>query len=151
MLIKNINDIPKYVTFDFNTQNLTLVNPVTATSIPYSVSSIFRVKPRNPTPNNTLLYDPWLSYNRDLKTNSQDVNNDRSFDNVSSNLLMHSEYFNVSGNSIDLNILSLKNTNTPENKQSRGNPFSMNRVLSLENIRIYSLAPIKPVAVIISL
>ena len=123
VLIKNINDIPKYVTFDFNTQNLTLVNPVTATSVPYSVSSIFRVKPRNPVPNNTLLYDPWLSYNRDLKTNSQDVNNDRSFDNISSNLLLHSEYFNTSGKSIDLNILSLKNTNTPENKQSRGNPF----------------------------
>jgi hypothetical protein len=123
ILIKNINDIPKYITFDFLNQGLTLVNPVTGTQVPYSVSSIFRVKSRNVAPNDTQLYDPWLSYKRDLKTNSQLVNDDRSYNNISSNLLLHNEYFNASGSSIDLNIISLKNTNTPENKQSRGNPF----------------------------
>lgn len=123
ILIKNINDIPKYVTFNFQGQALTLVNPVTGTQVPYSVSSIFRVKSRNVAPNDTQLYDPWLSYKRDFKTNSQLVNTDRSYNNISSNLLLHNEYFNVSGSSIDLNIISLKNTNTAENKQSRSNPF----------------------------
>lgn len=123
VLIKNINDIPKYVSFNVNNQSLTLVDPITATSIPYSISCIFRLRQRNAAPNNTLMLDPWVSYKKDLKTNSQDINDDRSFKDVKFNLLLNSEFYNISGGSIDFNVLSLKNTNTPENKQSRANPF----------------------------
>jgi hypothetical protein len=99
------------------------VDPLTATSVPYSIFSVFRIRPRASTSNKTVLNDPWLSYNKDFKTNSQDINLDRSFNNVPSNLLLNNEYFNIKDKTLDVNVLSLKNTNTPENFQSRSNPF----------------------------
>lgn len=123
VFLKNINDIPLYVTFNANNNELALSDPLTGTTVPYSISSIFRIVKRNESPNSTKIYDPWLSYKKDLFTNSQNVNISRSFDNIKSNLLVNNEYFNLENNTIDFNILSLKNSNTPENFQSRGNPF----------------------------
>jgi len=123
VLMKNINDISKYVSFNANNNRLTLVEPLTATSIPYSTASIFRINPRSKSPNKTDIKDSWVSYKKDLFTNSQNINSTRSYEQINSNLLLNSEYYNISGSSIDFNILSLKNTNSPENFQGRGNPF----------------------------
>lgn len=123
ILLKNINDIAKYVFFNANTETLTLVDPITGSMVPYNVQSVFRVRTRNPIPNKTEIFDPWLSYKRNLKTNTQEVNRSRSYKQIESNILFHSEFFNLSSSFINLNSLSLKNTNTPENFQSRNNPF----------------------------
>jgi len=123
VLIKNINDVPKFVTFSANNEDLALTDPITGTSVPYSITSVFRVRERNPLPNKTELLDPWVSYTKDLKTNSQDINIDRSYDNIRNNFLLNNEYYSISGNYIDFNILSLKNAFTPEYNISRANPF----------------------------
>lgn len=123
VLIKNINDIPKFVSFNANLEDLSLVDPITGTSVPYSITSIFRVRERNPIPNETKLFDPWVSYNKNLKTNTQDINEDRSFENVNSNYLLNNEYYTISSNHIDFNVLSLKNNFTSEYYLSRNNPF----------------------------
>jgi len=123
VLIKNINDIPKFVTFNANASDLSLTDPITGTSVPYSISSIFRVRERNPIPNKIDLFDPWVSYNKNFKTNSQDINLDRSFNKINNNFLLSNEFYNISSNFIDFNILSLKNNFTPEYNLSRGNPF----------------------------
>jgi len=123
VLIKNINDIPKFVTFSANNEDLALTDPITGTSIPYSITSVFRVRERNPLPNKTELLDPWVSYTKDFKTNSQDINADRSFDNTNTNFLINNQYYTISGNEINFNLLSLKNTSTPEYNISRANPF----------------------------
>jgi len=133
VFLKNINDIPLYLTFNANNNELTLTDPITGTTVPYSISSIFRTVKRNAAPNSTKTYDPWLSYKKDLKTNSQDVNISRSFSNIKSNLMLNSEYYNISSNTIDYNILSLKNNNTPENFQSRGNPFFNEQNIEFRN------------------
>jgi hypothetical protein len=123
VLIKNALEIPKFVNYNAPLQGLTLVDPITGSSVPYSISSVFRVRPRNKLPNETKLFDPWVSYNRDFKTNSQEVNDVRTFANIKSNFMLNSEYYNISSNHIDFNILSLKNINTAENRTSRNNPF----------------------------
>ena len=123
VLIKNINDIPKFVTYSAGYSDLSLTDPITGTSVPYSVSSIFRVRERNPLPNKTQLIDTWASYTKNFKTNSQDINPDRSFNEINSNYLLNSQYSTISSNSIDFNVLSLKNVFTPEYNLSRGNPF----------------------------
>ena len=120
---KNFQDIPWYLTC--NGTNLTLTSPTTG--IPYSLSAIFATVSRPDEPNNTLLYDPWVSYERNSLTNTQDINSNRSTSNVNSNLLLNSQYSGITGTSLDVNILSLKNTNTPENYQSRNNPFQGNK------------------------
>jgi hypothetical protein len=124
---KNNSDIAKYVTYDALNETLTLTTPSTGVLTPYSTMSIFKCIDRNEAPNNTKLFDPWVSYNNDLKANSQEIRPDRSIDHIDSNILFNSEYNTLSSNSLDLNVLSLKNTNTPENLQSRNNPFSLTK------------------------
>lgn len=125
VFIKNVNDICKFVTYNAELQDrLVLADPLTGTSIPYSISSIFKIRPRASSSNSTVLFDPWVSYEKDFKTNTQNINAERSFNNVPSNLLVNNEYFNIKNNTLDVNVLSLKNTNTPENNQSRNNPFA---------------------------
>jgi len=103
--------------------SLDLTPPLTGTSIPYSVYSVFKTSNRATDPNQTNLVDPWVSYNKDLTNNSQNINTNLSYQNINSNLLVNTEYDNITGASLDINILSLKNTNTPENYQTRNNPF----------------------------
>jgi hypothetical protein len=123
ILLKNINDISKFVFFSSATDSLTLVDPITGTTVPYNIQSVFRVRSRNTSTNNTFLLDPWVSYKKDFKTNLQDINTTKSFDQINSNFLYNNEFFNLSGSSLNVNALALKNTNTPENFQSRNNPF----------------------------
>jgi len=138
ILSKNLGDIPYYLSY---------VNPVTGyknsvaalsaatlsavpavSGIPsYPTASILTCIPRPVEPNNTALYDPWVSYQQDFLTNTQNINPDRSTENINSNTLLHSQYLSITGNSLDVNILSLKNTNTPENYQSRNNPFQADK------------------------
>jgi hypothetical protein len=123
LLIKNIDDNLKYVSFSPVTQGLILKEALTGGDTSFSTQSVFRVVSKGSSSNSTKFFDPWVSYNKNFKTNSQDINSLNSFENVRSNLLVNSEYTNISSNYIDFNILSLKNTNTPENYQSRNNPF----------------------------
>ena len=123
LFLKNLNDIPKFLELNNTTNKLVLSDPLTAGSIPYSSLSLWKCMYRPEISNNTKLYDSWVSYNKNFKTNSQDINYLRSYENIQSNILVHNEFFNVSGTTLDVNCLSLKNTNTPENFQSRNNPF----------------------------
>lgn len=124
IFIKNVNDVIYYVTFNPSTQNLTLTTPVTGTIIPYTTNSIFTCITRNQAPNNTVLYDAWVSYNKNFNNNTQDINNDLSISQVNTNLLLNNQFLSLSGNTYGINILSLKNDNTPENYKSRNNPFT---------------------------
>jgi len=90
---------------------------------PYPSNAIWSCIPRPQHSNDTLIYDPWVSYNKNFATNTQDINPSRTIPNINSNLLINSQYSTLTGTSLDINVLSLKNTNTPENYQSRNNPF----------------------------
>jgi hypothetical protein len=125
VLSKTVSDVPKYISYSGS--SLVLIDPVIGTGTAYPLTSIFRLVPRNETSNTTKLFDPWVGYEKNFHTNSQDINTDRSYENVNSNILLNAEYYNISGSTIDVNLLSLKNTSTPENYQSRGNPFQSNR------------------------
>jgi len=124
---KNQTDTAWYLTYDPTNTKLILTTPLTGRYTPYSQESIFACTPRPELPNDTKLIDPWVSYKRDFKTNTQNINTDRSTSTVYSNLLLHNEYTQLSGDSLPLNALSLKNTNTPENYQSRNNPFQVDK------------------------
>lgn len=120
---KNVSDIVNYVTYNPELANLQLVQALTGTGLTFKNSSIFKCVKRSDDTNSTTLTDSWVSYNKNLDNNRLEINDDRSFSSLESNLLVNSEYFNLSSNELKYNILSLKNTNTPENNQSRCNPF----------------------------
>jgi hypothetical protein len=129
VFLKNVNDIIKYVVYTtaLTPDSLTLGDPLTASDIPYTSKAILKCTPRSEAPNTTKILDPWTSYNRNLKTNSQDINPARSYSTIPSNLLINNEFYTVTGSEMQVNLLSLKNTNTPENAQTRGNAFQRNR------------------------
>lgn len=107
---------------------LTFFKPVQGANTPYPLNAILRVSPQPGAITDTRLYDAWVSYERDFLTNTQNINPERSVASVNANLLVNTQYNDVISNgALDVNILSLKNTNTPENYQGRGNPFQANR------------------------
>jgi hypothetical protein len=124
---KNLNDVAYYVGTSGTNLSLLEWSLSAIGIIPYTQGSIFSCVPRPSDPNNTQLIDPWVSYKRNFKTNTQDIEPDRSMLSVNSNLLLHNEFTNTTSNSFDLNALSLKNTSTPENYQSRNNPFGADK------------------------
>jgi hypothetical protein len=84
VLSKNISDVAKYVVYT-DPQTLTFTNPLTGIALPYAPTSVFRCIPRSESSNDTKLYDPWVSYEKDFHTNSQNINIDRSYENINSN------------------------------------------------------------------
>lgn len=132
VLSKTIKDVPYFLTYNSLSGNLEAIPPLTgANTVPYTPNAIFACIPRSEIPNDTKLVDPWVSYQNDFKTNSQNINTSRSSKAVNTNLLINSEYSTVTGTELGVNALSLKNTNTPENLQSRNNPFQANKSLFL--------------------
>jgi hypothetical protein len=125
VLSKNIGGTVKYVSCSGTT--LALTDPVSGFGVPYPTSSIFRLVPRTVSSSTTPLFDSWVGYTANFKTNTLDINPGTSTQSVNANLLVNTEYNSITGNSIPVNILSLKNSNTPENLQSRANPFQSNR------------------------
>jgi len=126
ILSKNLQDYPYYLSYNSATLSLTSIPAISG--IPsYPSTAIFTCINRPVEPNNTVLYDPWVSYNQNFLTNTQDINPSKSTENINSNLLLHSQYLTLTGTTLDVNALSLKNTNTPENYQSRNNPFQSDK------------------------
>jgi hypothetical protein len=122
---KNINDIIYYVGYNSSLQVLFYVPTISGTGINFTTQTSFRCEPRQDTSNVTPLFDPWVAYQKDANNNIN-LEPSRSVADVESNILLSNQYANVSsisGYSLKSNILSLKNTNTPENYQSRANPF----------------------------
>jgi len=119
---KNLSDIIFYVGYDSALNELTLVPTITGTSLNFTNQTVFRCEPRADDSNVTPVSDPWVSYEKD-SNNAIPISRDLSFANVHSNALLNSQYSTITGSELNANILSLKNTNTPENYQSKANPF----------------------------
>ena len=120
---KNVSDIVNYVTFNPELNNLQLVQALSGSGITFKNNSIFKCVKRGDAANSTSLTNSWVSYNKNLDNNRLEINEDRSYESLEENFLVNSEYFNISSNELNYNILALKNTNTPENDQARCNPF----------------------------
>jgi hypothetical protein len=123
------NNICEYVGYTDDVEpRLVFVKPEQGLNSPYPPNTAWLCTPQPGAKVDPVLYDAWVSYNRNLLTNSQDINPDRSTTNVNTNLLINTQFNDVAtSNMLNVNILSLKNTNTPENYQGRGNPFQNNR------------------------
>lgn len=139
VFLKNINDIIYYLTYNGANDLLTLTETITGSSFAFTSDSIFRCQKRNEAPNITPLNDPWVKYQKNSLNNSLFIDLENSYSNVESNTLLNTQYFYTTGNSIKTNILSLKNTNTPENYQSVNNPFfNENRTLNREYKKLFT-------------
>ena len=120
--LKNLHDIIYSLTYNNALQELTYTPTITGTNLDFSAAAVFRCMPRRDTSNNTLIDDPWVSYQKNSNDNIA-INTNLSYENIQSNILLNSQYITITGSELNANLLSLKNTNTPEDYQSRANPF----------------------------
>jgi len=119
---KNSSDIIYYLGYESLNNELTLVPIITGTNLKHTTETVFRCQPRVDISNVTPLVDPWVSYEKN-SNNTIAIHRNLSFKNIESNTIVNSQYSTISGDKMFANVLSLKNTNTPENYQSRANPF----------------------------
>lgn len=126
VLSKTLQDFPYYLSYNSTTSTLSSIPAISG--IPsYPSTAILTCINRPIEPNDTILHDPWVGYQQDFLTNTQNIDINRSTEAINSNILLHSQYLSLTGSVLNVNALSLKNTNTPENYQSRNNPFQSNK------------------------
>lgn len=65
----------------------------------------------------------WGSYLRTFNQNNIDIDKDKSYFDVNSNLLVHAEYFNIEKEGLKTNFITLKSHLNTHNLQGRGNVF----------------------------
>jgi len=132
VLYKALNDISYLVGADDAHEYITITAPPTAADeFPYTSDNLFKLRPRYETLNQAKAFSNWVLYKQGYENNKIDVEEGggsvtgftKSFFNIKNNFLINNEYYNISGYSMPINILTLKNTNTPEENQSRNSPF----------------------------
>jgi hypothetical protein len=145
---KLINDITYILYTRESDKDLTLVIPQTAEDFAFTNDQIYRCRKRFDPINNPELDSSWVLYAKNFQNNSLLIDDKPSpvdgycfsFVGIKNNLLAHTEYYNLSNNSLPINLLTLKNTNTPENYQSRNNPFHVreDEILMRQYRKIFS-------------
>lgn len=132
VLYKLVNDYALLATTDEVTKQITLAFPPTAAeSFPFSKDNIYKLRTRYELPQKPTVYSNWSIYQQGFEQNNILIDEGKgidktfnaSFIDIQNNHLVHSEYYNITGTDMPINILTLKNTNTPEEEQSRNNPF----------------------------
>ena len=116
-LFKTINNT-KYLIYLQNntlsfTSNINLFNN-------YTFDVNFYLKSLNPKINTS-----WVSYTKEHK-NQYEINADKSINDLSNNYLLNTQYSYITGDSIECNILTLKNQKTHRNYSYRSNFLEKN-------------------------
>jgi hypothetical protein len=128
---KTVNDIAYILQTDESTKELTLFRPATSDDFGFTEDQIYRCRTRFESLTNPKIETNWVVYQKNFKKNNLSIddkpvpenNLSPSFINTSNNFLLNTEYYRLSNNTLPINILTLKNTYTPENYNSRNNPF----------------------------
>lgn len=102
---------------------LTFTKPTTGLEqFPYDAVNRV-ISPDRSTSQGLTLFNTWVSYNIFGDQNTLDVNETKSYTDVYNNYLLSSPLSLIDNNKKNYNILQLKNQLTPDNNQSRSNPF----------------------------
>ena len=112
----------KYLRRDTSTNNLATFN-VAANEVGYPIDAIIRVLPFSRTGQKLTVKNYWNSYKNIKNENSLKVNEDKSFENIKNNYVLHTQYHGITGNEAPVNLFPLKNQLTPGYNQSRQNPY----------------------------
>jgi len=101
----------------------------------YPIESVIRITPYTRTDPKLTVANHWYSYKNIPNENTLKVNENKSISNITNNYILHTEYHNLTGTDLNINILPLKNQLTPNHNQSRQQPFPH---LSDVDFRLYN-------------
>lgn len=117
ILTKKVNGIQKYVSYGGPDGVLSMVDFVTGSDV-FVNSSAFKIRDYNNV--DLLIPTDWYSYIKQIDVDGLQVNNDRCVNDVPLNYLLNFTVEKLSGNTLPLNIVPLKNDKDNENSLSRG-------------------------------
>jgi len=117
-----INKDNSYLTRNIDTGTLT-VSGAQANAVGYPLTSVIRIIPYSKTSPKLDVTNYWYSYKNIPNENSLKVSDHNSISNITNNYILHTEYHNLTGTDLNVNIIPLKNQLTPKYKQSRQQPF----------------------------
>lgn len=115
-----------------NSQNkLSLIQNTTGSFQQFDGSNSFRINYylSNLSPK---INTDWVSYNT-CDVSLVDVNNDKSYNNLTNNYLVNTQYSNVTGNNINVNFIQLKNQFSHSNYNYKANNLNVDAPNNLRN------------------
>ena len=118
ILYKSIDDRTYYVKSKYNELILELNDTDT-----FPLEAVFKLTAVKKNTKDLKLSNNWVSYVPAGNDNRLNVAEDRSYKNVYNNYMLTTQYTNITGDCIDVDITLLKNQLSPYYNSTRGNPF----------------------------
>ena len=120
VLYRTFTDGTYYIT---TTNNTLTARQMKASDTTYPLDSVITMIPQSKTSHTLKLLNNWVSYKTGGDQNNLSINFNKSYSDITNNYLLNTQYIQISGNKLPVNITPLKNQLTPEYNQSRKNPF----------------------------
>lgn len=116
---KKILDFPYYITYNPYTGHIALRQPPEGPFSPFNLNGVMRVRPHAVPVDSYLVDEVEVSYGKNFISSLDSV----SAKIVQNNFLVNAEFQNITGDTVDVNILSLKNELTPQNNNAFSNDY----------------------------
>ena len=84
---------------------------------------VFKFVKYNKNTTNLKLFNNWVSYQTLDDQNNLNINNTKSYFDITNNYLVNSQFYNIESEVMPVNITQLKNQLTPTGRSNRNNPF----------------------------
>lgn len=123
LLYRYYNNTPYYITVSMQGDGeLTTVRASDVDQV-YPMKGVIRTVPQEKTSVRLSMDNNWVSYKTAGNQNNLNINESKSVDKINNNYLLSTQYSTVTGDTMLVDIMPLKNQLTPGNKVMRGNPF----------------------------
>ena len=113
-LYKKIRDYPYYITYTTVDNRCGLVQPPLGPYFAFNTNGSIKLRPYTAPYSSFPITETEASYAKDTLNNSLNTTTS-SRNNITNNFLINTEFYNITGNSLPINILTLKNELAPDN------------------------------------
>jgi len=120
---KKILDFPYYLTFNPARNILGLKQPPLGSVDTFPVDSILKLRDRVDPADSYKLDEFSGKYDRSTQSNKLDVSDITSRRDIKNNYLINTEYSNITGEDVLVNLLTLKNELSPQNNNADTDPY----------------------------
>jgi hypothetical protein len=122
LLFKFFNSEPYYIMVDPTGMGLIAIK-AGVNDQTYPLKGVIRTVPQVKSSKTLTIDNAWVSYKTIGNQNNLNINTTKSFETLNNNYLLTTQYSNITGSTIPVDIIPLKNQLTPSNRVMRGNPF----------------------------
>lgn len=122
LLSKKFNNKAHYITVLSTGMALTATTVVDQQQT-YPFLGVIRIVPQEKTSSSLKMENNWVSYRTYGNQNNLNINDAKSYNKLQNNYLISTQYTQITGDEMLVDVIPLKNQLTASNKTLRGNPF----------------------------